>query len=342
MEDNRDVNQSWTGVVCTLLLSVGLFLAINWLAHMRLEARQINPAERLVRWKWSLAGDAKSVRTVVLGDSSGNQGIDPAVLEEFGAGRTLNLCTVGNMTAVGDVLMLREFIAKHGPPSHVIVVHVYDVWRRHFEPSAAARIPIPFSTLVDSGPSAEESTFLADVFFQRVLPLYGSGAEVRSTSFWKNHVTHEKLSSNGFIAGRRAAPQAVLRDVEAHVARCNENSRDGISEDNLWALGELQSIADQYSIEISIVCSPIARNLFQSSAFQREFHSISGQLADALNSPNVRLYFGKPFVADIGELQSADHVSSEGSRRYTRFIAGQIGIATGRRLGVGGPELLSN
>jgi len=98
-------------IVWCACAALALVCAINVWAARALALHPLNQASRVIRAKWSLLmNQKKPVDTLVLGDSSGNHGVVPAILAARLGGTALNLCTVGDLLAVNDCWMLERYI----------------------------------------------------------------------------------------------------------------------------------------------------------------------------------------------------------------------------------------
>lgn len=156
------------GSVVGCLLMLG---AANYLADWFLTSYSSNGGYKIAQVKWSkLLTLQRPVDVLVLGDSTGLQGVDPTVLDQTLGGRSLNLCTVGNMLVVNSAWMLDQYIQRFGPPKQVVLVHTYDVWHRKVNSSTRlllAETPLPwgawdaFEPEIDLGPEISLPSFLS-------------------------------------------------------------------------------------------------------------------------------------------------------------------------------------
>src|SRR5262245_5791244 len=122
---------TWRSVAWSIVGAIAVVAILNVAAMGILGAWSTNIGYRLVQEKWDLLMRQRSpVEWLVLGDSSCNQGVVPAVLDEELRTTSLNLCTIGDMMLVGDAWMLRSYLQRVGVPRHVVMVHVYDIWGR--------------------------------------------------------------------------------------------------------------------------------------------------------------------------------------------------------------------
>lgn len=244
-------------VFLTLALTILSLLALNIAAGHLLDKAGRNLGYRLMDQKWALArspGEFSPGSVVlVLGDSSGNQGVDPAALadalsaQDPGASgqssshaamfasppRVLNLCTVADALAVHDAWILAEWIKLHGPPAGVVLVHTYDVWWRQPNTNLAtsatlARVPVPLWNWASLRPAIVFSPeHWANLLAARWTPLYAQDASLRElladpSTAWSRYTTRagmiwQTVDANGFLSVSQGRPQGVLRDTRAHL-----------------------------------------------------------------------------------------------------------------------------
>jgi hypothetical protein len=192
-----------------ILETLLLVVLLNWATSGYLANYSTNHGYWTIHQKWFLLGKLDAaVDWLVLGDSSCNQGVVPAVLEEELDGKALNLCMVGNITVLGDLWLLEEYIARFGPPRAVIIVHVYDVWPRDLNPVLLGQIPRPWGfwrshTLGEKLLDDPQVRF--DLFVERYVPLYSQPKTLttilRSATFLQHNPFQPpgQLEADGFM-----------------------------------------------------------------------------------------------------------------------------------------------
>ena len=131
-------------LAASALVAIAVVCLCNAAAGRLLEAFPQNRGYELIKAKWNLLiGLKRPVDVLVVGDSSCYLGIDPEVIESDVGGTALNLCTIGDMTAVGDYWMLDHYVRRFGPPRTVIIGHVHDIWHRSMSPILVEQVPVP-------------------------------------------------------------------------------------------------------------------------------------------------------------------------------------------------------
>ena len=114
---NRRQLMTTAAIVAVLILTVDLVAAalLAW--------RPVARDHWLVASKWRLLDRARATDTLVLGDSSCNQGVRPDVLGAALGGSVLNLCTIGDLLVINDAWMLEAYLRRHPPPARVVVAN---------------------------------------------------------------------------------------------------------------------------------------------------------------------------------------------------------------------------
>ena len=125
---------SWLQTLAPMLLLVSLVVVIECVAYVSQlpvePHRAFAPSDQIPNLEESIVQakldfideDKQKVDLVVLGDSSGLMGVDATLLAKQTGLSTYNLCTIGWLGVEGHVMLLREFMAKHGVPA-VVVYH---------------------------------------------------------------------------------------------------------------------------------------------------------------------------------------------------------------------------
>jgi len=352
------------GVAAVLALALGCLVALNGVARLALDKAGSNLAYGLTDQKWALLREPGSFdpRTVVLvlGDSAGNQGVDPVVLGrvlarggEAGAGvasatgnapRVLNLCTVADALAVHDAWMLSRWIEQHGPPAEVVLVHTYDMWYRRADaaPAAAmlARVPVPLWEWGGLRPRVRLSwERWALLLSSRWAPMYAQDASLREllgspARTWERVTTRagtiwQSVDKNGFLSASQARPVAVERDTRGHLGFLRAHTREftafRLSEDNLAGLQEIARLGEEHGFRVWLAAAPMYRGLWESPAMQT-YH---GQLRARLRRfdrrhPSVGIVLSEPVRFEMHQMQNADHTVETAAAEYARVLGEAI------------------
>ena len=320
-------------------------LVVNAVAAYYLARHPLNQAARVIRAKWSLLlRQTEPVDLLVLGDSSGNHGVDPAVLEARLGGTALNLCTVGDLLAVNDAWMLERYLRDVGTPRAVLVVHTFDVWSRDRNPDAIAQVPLPFGFWKAARPPAPLSIAeSARVLLDRYVPLYSQDQTIsRLLRSPRRTLTRTfDMDASGFYHSRRALPQEVMKDFHAKVRELEKEDADEdekkekrkpISLENRTALEVLAELAHEHGLDIYIAHAPLYEGLWEIPDFRRRHARLERALLDIASSRRrLRVLQGPPVTFPADRMTNVDHLVDESARAFTEVLAGRIAS-----LGTGG------
>lgn len=339
------------GLAGALGLGLLWLVALNAGAHHLLDRAGNNLGYRLIDQKWAIvhrrpeavAGQAPIV--LVLGDSSGNQGVSPAALaaalgdDPADRPTVLNLCVVADALTVHDAWILERWIERHGPPAGVAVVHTYDMWHRVADSSQSAatlaRVPIPMWAWGSLAPTVRLSRENWGVLLSsRWAPLYSQDSSLREliadpARAWNRYTTRagiawQTVDANGFLSVSLARPQAVARDTRAHTNFLRV-ARFRVSPDNRAGLEALAAIARRHDVPLWIAAAPMYRGLWENPALQAYHKDLRAWFAEfEAAHPGVRIVLPEPVAFEDTVMQNADHVNRDGAAIYSRVLGEAI------------------
>jgi hypothetical protein len=312
-----------------VLGSLVVLVLLNYFALWYLGNYSINYGYWTIRQKWALLGkmDAQ-VDWLILGDSSCNQGVSPSLIQEQLGETAINLCTIGNVTALNDVWMLEEYIQRFGPPKGVVIGHVYDIWPRDLDPLILGQIPRQWGFWMEhtlGSDLLENPDLRSQLFQERYVPLLSQRLTLtsllRSLMFGQLIPFKPKwhMDEYGFLSGEQAQPKIAIQDAQDHMQFVREND-PVLSSINQQALERLVEIADAYQLPIYLVNSPLYEGLSVDDGFQaylaelhRQIDSVIGESQSVHLIPEI-----KTFPAT--QLQTADHLTLPGAQVYTEWL----------------------
>lgn len=320
----------------TLCGALGAFVVINAAASAFLERRSANLGYSLIRTKWAmLLSLKKPVDWLILGDSSGNQGVIPEILEAKVGGSALNLCTIADMLTVDDAWMLETYLSRFGAPKAVVLVHVYDLWRREPNLSVLAQAPLGWRARRRLEPRIGLSFRQElDWWLNHNAVLYAENVTL-STLLKDPRLlfTHPrplpKIGLSGFMAVTAANPARVEEQREGHAQFVRQN-KFRVSELNRLGLEEILALADKYDFDVYFAQSPLYEGLYRDEGFREYFDQVQRMLgAYALRNPRFHLVFHAPILFRKDQMENADHVIESAARDYTSRLASQLGDPSG-------------
>jgi len=278
-------------ITLIIVLSLTLVIGINTLISISGIVDRIDGGGRIIQEKWKLLRSSdQSVDWLVLGDSSADQGVIPDHFEVELGGSALNLATVGNVLAINDVWMLDEYISRHGAPNNVVIVHVYDMWRREVETSAFAKIPLTPGFWWSKDPSLSLNlSDAAELPAFRYLPLYQAKSLLKKLADEpsKLRTPPRMIQSNGFSPVIESQPDRVESDFGVH-KNFYSKSQFEITEANTDALDILVELADEHDFNVYIANSPIYEGMKSDPGFEEYYSGVRRLLTDLdERSPNI-------------------------------------------------------
>ena len=321
----RQLMATWAAVLVLVLLC-------NFLVAPRLLEGGRNLAGWIISHKWRLlVGLDAPVDDLVLGDSSCNQGVNPAVLAgALGDDRAVNLCTIGDMLALNDAWMLQNYIERFGPPRRVIMVHVYDIWSRDFDGARIGAIPVGLASLRKLRPEVTLKRWqLRSYLESRYFPLYSSNLSLQARlrlgdPSQRGAAGPRRIDSLGFIADTTAFPDSVVRDMNGHLKFLGGSSFK-LSRDNARSLARIAELAQEHDFDVYLASAPMYDSLAGNDLFRRYNAQVQEALAKASGSGSrIHLIFEQPMEFPASQLQNADHLVLEAANRYTLALAARI------------------
>lgn len=304
-------------ILCVILLN---FAAVWYLADY-----SSNVGYLLIAAKWELLRTLPNpVDVLVLGDSGGNQGVDPAVIWEYAKLSSVNLCSIGDATVLNDAWMLEDYLRRSGVPQQVLIIHGYDIWSRDIKINVLSKIP---GSWWNRRPAVDLT--LKDrirVYLNRYAPLY---AETRSLSHllqnpWQAFKRDLQMEPNGFISGPDADPERVVKDTRAHLEFVRWNTRV-MSAINRKALEYIRDLAERQHFDVFIANGPLYQGLYDDSAFQAYYQEVREAIIPVVSSSD-RMHFilDPPMAFPIEQMQSADHITAAAALDFTARIIDEI------------------
>lgn len=289
----------------------------------------------MIRSKWqSLRALDAPVDWLILGDSSGNQGLRPDVLERTLGGRARNFCTIADTLTLNDAWMLRKYLSRFPPPKGVVVVHVYDVWRRSPSVAVLAQAPLSLTAWLDLRPRPPlDSSALIEWLAVRLLPIYSESLSLREL-LRRPTLRRPDLpvpGPDGFMATTEANPARVLDQKAGHLAFVR-STRFQMSEANRAGLEEMIRLAEEKGFDLWLAPSPMFAGLYREADFQAYYREEIAEL-EALSKlhPRLRLLLREPPLYSEAQMENADHVVGDAARAYSEVVASALRGASPRR-----------
>jgi hypothetical protein len=310
-----------------------IVFVINFIARWYLDHYPINRGYWLVRQKWEiLQAMPEPVEWLILGDSTGNQGIIPTKLQNELGGTSVNLCTTGNTALLDDVWMLEEYIEKFGPPRNVIIVHAYNVWPRTTAPVMIAKIPRPWGYWRKFSPVPKFSIRdYVHIFLSRYMPLYAENTTVIRVLHLGIHSPQNllrdrfHLEPDGYMKLAQANPRNVELDSRQQIKSVENRKNDfSLSDINQASLDQIVTLSERYHINVFITNGPIYEGLYENKDFQAYFSEIQRELDRFAEQSKYVHYLSTPLTFSSNQMENTDHVIHSAAEEYTEMLALEI------------------
>jgi hypothetical protein len=334
----------WREVILTFAGAVVLVLLCNLFVAPRLLMKSPNLAGWIIGFKWHLLQDRdKAADWLILGDSSCNQGVDPAVMTTELGGDAINLCTIGDMLAVNDAWMLDWHIQHYGPPRSVLMVHVYDVWHRSFEPVRMGSVPLDYWTLRRLNPPVNLKRHeLRNYLETRYFPLYANNLSLQGLLRVgdPNQPTlseAREVNRQGFLAAHEPTPDNVRQDSRSHVRWLEHTTQTKISDDNARALRQIAALAERYNFDVYLAPAPMYAGLAADPSFQKYYAILEREL-NAFAGGRLHLLLDTLATYPAESMQNADHVLADAAKDYTMRLVAEIQAIRSARASTGDPR----
>jgi hypothetical protein len=312
-----------TPIVIALLLNLAIARVLG--------AHTTNRGYAITQLKWDmLDGLSHKVDTLVVGDSSCNQGIRPDVLAHELGGTAINLCTTGDSIAVGPAWMVGAYVERFGAPRRVILMHAYDIWKRNDD--KLRRHAWIFGRHRDlflgRAPELEWSAHeRALLYVGEPLPLYSQPSAARAVLWDLGRAPAQKefkIEPDGFMRTSKARPATVKKDARRHVRR-NGNRKPAISKQNRAAVSELARLSTEHGFSLFVVHGPMFEGVWANEGVRR-YH---GGLSDALErllapAPRARLLFRSPMTFSGHSMSNVDHVVGRAAKDFSARLVHEI------------------
>jgi len=318
-------------VTITVVFASGILL--NQLVRGALleQPRKGNPTYAAfdVQWK-RLDSVAEELDTLILGDSSGRHGLDPAGFDRIVGGRSLNFCTMGNAGVINPAWQLEAYLSHWPAPKRVLLVIVHNVWPRELRPQLAGRVPLSWGywdrLRAKEHYSAQEQW---TVFENRHIPLLSQHETISRLALypWDAQPRRIGFTETGFSPIPKPRPERVARDRRWQIKTVKDQSW-AASEQSARSLAAMMALAEERGFKLHLALPPLNRGLYSNSDFRSYYEGyvqglrelIAGHLGTQLLSDTPPLY-------DDDEMQNTDHLIADLSPAYTEHVAHLVSLA---------------
>lgn len=305
-------------------VAVAVVLLINVVAFAALERFDPNRFRVQVGVKYDrVRSSGADYDSLILGDSTPNQGVVPAMLNERVGGAWLNLATVADMQAFSDAWLLNEYIKRFGAPRRVLICHVPDMWRRKIDPDVLAQAPVPIDGFDDLDPSIELSRSDQLLMVRsRYLPIYSKHSSLTQMVKmpWSISDLRGSFGADGFMA---VTGQMEQWDEQVKAAIAEHKKKPyALSRHNAEAMARIIELAEEHGFEVYLTPGSVSDKLAASPGYRDNFDAMISQYRRwADSSDRVVLLLPEPTAFDSRLMYDEDHVNLKGAEAWTQLIA---------------------
>ncbi|HEX9926601.1 MAG TPA: hypothetical protein VGD99_28400 [Anaerolineae bacterium] len=322
-------------VLTSVLGTMLLVLAVNFAAMWYIDHYISNTGLELVEQKWKILQNMEApVDWLVLGDSTGNQGVVPEILENELGGTALNLCTIVPMTTLDDALMLDVYIDKFGPPRNLVIVHSYDALSTPMSPLTFAKVPLPWgvSSRYRFSPALISISQQIQIAVARHFPVYFENGTLKTIIFdglkspetlFVSRKAHLGLTSKGYMPRYEPRPEDVEDDKEGHLEGI-QSEEFFVTDVNIVAVDHIAALAEQHGINVYIVTGPLYEDLYKDEVFQERFAQIQAWWSEAAGRSEYVHYVTSVSTFPSDEMEEVDHATHLAAEQYTENVSSEI------------------
>jgi hypothetical protein len=310
-------------VLITILVACAVVFSLNFISSQLLEYFTPNKGYQLIRKKWDILEKMESPADIlVLGDSSGNQGVDTDLITELTGKSAVNLATIGNALALNNYWMLETYIKKFGKPECVINIHVYDTWYRNLNESVVSQIPMDTSdmlqqlTQIQLGIKPKFGYLLA-----KYIPSLGQNTSLKKLLMrpWAMAYMNQgiPLTVTGFYSSPKAKPKMVLKDTDNHKKFVSNNIFIP-SKENTYALKKMGELSETLDFNLIFANSPVFEGLFSDENYKTYLSAVNEYIGRVTKKyKNIQLLYATQKTYRSSDMENADHLTSMAAKEYT-------------------------
>lgn len=329
------------GLGVSLVVMAALVLGVNALVAVLSPRATRTYDGRMVDAKWRLASEGGPGGDVlVVGDSSGNFGVDATVLAgELGV-PARNLCTYGRFQVTGaGWLVDRAIETAEAPPALVVAVFGARTFVLEADGFTMAQMPLRPLEWRSRAPHVGLGAVDALRFTAaRAFPLFTQSASIgRCLARWEWRPDLSRLVIEDDGTGRLPAanPAAVPGFADRTIAEYEAHDGPVPTERERAAVRGLVADADARGYDLVFVTSPIWDGLVDRPAHVRMEARVTAFLEDACEaSPRAHVLPGPAQIFPASAMENPFHLTPAPAAAFTRELAERLrsfGVAPGSR-----------
>jgi hypothetical protein len=283
--------------------------------------------------KWGmLLGLKNPVDWLILGDSTGLVGVDPAIISAGLGGISINLCTSGPNGVINDAWMLDTYITRFGPPRNVLIVNFYKTWYIDPSPGIVAGLPLEWGFWNKLEPPLYFNFGdTCNLWLQRYAPVAMQNPVPRwileGYWFWSRvfpGLIRPVLRNDGLYQNWDKVPGLVERSTQEEMKFIKEHEFH-VSNSAQRALEHIRELADENGFDVYMVDNPIYQGLFADQGFQDYFAKVREmQVGFAATSERIHYLVNLQLSLPEPLMRDAVHALPSGAEDFTRRLVSEI------------------
>jgi len=313
-----------------LIIVLMIFIVVNFLAYFYLNNYTSNKGYFIVKKKWDIVTktEKKKVKWLIVGDSSGNQGVSTDKFENNFDGDAYNVCTLGDNTCLIDSWMIDYWIRKHGAPENILMVHVYDVWERTGNSYMFSQNPLTLAFTMSLSPDYFSFSKKINLLFKKYFALYFQNNSISKIIKNPHNLFSEfyKMDEHGYMKTIRSNRTRVQKDIKGHLWNLrNHKEKVSFSEINKASLSAIKQMVEENNINLFIANSSLVDTLYYTKEYQNYFKDIKFYLSNYCNqSTNIHYINNPQMIFPDTVMENADHLINSAALDYTNKLIQEI------------------
>jgi hypothetical protein len=326
-------------VISTVVAAIAVLVVNGLLSLTRVGDTVVHNLVVRMKWQHILHPGSRVPDLLILGDSSGLNGVSTSVLDSILGTHSWNFATIIKALTLDDAVILGEFIKRHGKPREVLIVHTYDSWHQGVNRRFWANYSLFWKTWKEfRGTAAYSPVDVMSIAAMRALPMtHLPKTSAKYARFpWRMQADMEGI--NRYLSAidhsgqfRRSGSQPLnirkhfLKHLDIVIPAVKE-SASPISDQNMAGLDRIAELARIHDFPVFLANGPIYKELASDSSFLGAFTGVDSSLTKFAADHRQIYYVDILDKHPMGDLkETVDHLLPHAADRYTSRLANAIG-----------------
>ncbi len=291
-----------------------------------------------VEKKKELIAEPTNYDTLILGDSTGIQGIIPDVYEHVTGKKTLNLTTYADRNAIGDIYLLRDYLDHHPAPTTIVLVrsvlswyigYGYEIVRLQFNNTDVAlrATKSGVMSVPQFGRLLFEKVFPSFMYREKVA--FTRGALLNKQAQYENMLKY--MEGKGLKGYEPFNPQMHHPNLELSERNLDPFYKLTLSGGGLNLatysmplLHELCTLAEENNIQLYLAFNPLSHVVETDQRIGRSIEKLFTRVQQELAPTHNCRVLPKLWVMDDQYLSDLTHTNDAGAHVYTKYVAEEV------------------